>query len=133
MLFRGHAVEGRLILPPEATAWLSRYHDEPIRVELEAVHARRSVPQNRRLWLGYSRALKQAASLMPYSKDELHDALKHRSEVLQDAMLYLPNGEQLGVARSTKRLPMPRFSDYMEEVSATFARGGIDIYADDEP
>jgi hypothetical protein len=129
-MFRGHSIGGRLILPPEAAAYLGRYEDEPVTVEVMPVHSRRSIPQNRRLWLGYSRALKQAATLMPYDKEELHDALKHRSEVIPDAMLYLPNGEPLGISRSTKRLSVPRFGDYMEEVTATFARGGMDLFSD---
>lgn len=130
MIYRGHAVAGALLLPPEAAAWLRRYEDEPLHVELTPVHARRSVPQNRRLWAGYARALKHAATLLPYSKDELHDALKQRSEVIPEAMLYLPNGDPIGVSKSTRRLPVPKFSDYMEEVTALFARGGIEIYED---
>ena len=131
MLFRGHAVKGALILQPEAAAWLHRYDDEPMQVELTAIHARRSIPQNRRLWAGYTRALRQAAALLPYSRDELHDALKNRSEVIKPARLYLPNGEPIGEARSTKRLPVPVFGDYMEEVTALFARGGIDLYPEE--
>ena len=131
MLFRGHAVKGALVLPPEAAAWLHRYDDEPMHVELTPVHSRRSIPQNRRLWAGYTRALRQAAALLPYDREELHDALKNRSEVIKPARLYLPNGEPIGESRSTKRLPVPVFSDYMEEVTALFARGGIDLYPEE--
>lgn len=133
MLFRGHAVKGALVLPPEAAAWLHRYDDEPMHVELTPVHARRSIPQNRRLWAGYGRALRQAAALMPYTKDELHDALKNRSEVIKPARLYFPNGDPIGEAKTTRGLSVPVFSDYLEEITATFARGGIDLYPDGEP
>lgn len=131
MIFRGLSVEGRLELPPEARAYVARFGGEPLFVEITPVYSRRTIPQNRRLWAGYGRALKIAQTLMPYTKDELHDALKHRSEVVKPALLYLPNGEALGTARSTKSLNVEQFGDYMEEVSATFARGGIDIYPEE--
>ena len=132
MIFRGHTVEGRLILPPEAEAYLRRYHDEPVYVEIEPVHARRTIPQNRRHWYGLKQALKKAATLMPYTKDEIHEGLKQSSEVIKPARLYFPNGMVLGDSKSSRRLPVPVFSDFLEEVSAKFARGGIDLYEDGE-
>lgn len=132
MLYRCHTVEGRLILPPEAEAYLRRYHDEPVLVEVTPVWSRRSIPQNRRLWLGYSKALKRAAALLPYDKDELHAAMKQRSEVIPVARLYFPDGSVIGDVKSSKRLSVSKFSDYLEEVTATFARGGIDLYEDGE-
>lgn len=128
MLYRGHTKEGRLILPPEADAYLRRYHDEPVLVEITPVWSRRSSSQNRRQWGGYNRVLKMAASLLPYSKDELHDAIKQRSEVIQPARLYFPNGEIIGDSKLSRTLPKPRYSDFMEETGALFARGGMDIW-----
>lgn len=128
MLFRGHSVRGQLILDPKAEAWLRRYDDEPMHVEITPVHARRSVPQNRRMWAGYNRALKSAATLCGFDKDELHDALKQRSEVIPEVPLYTPWGERIGISKSTRRLSVQRMGDYMEEFTALFARGGIDLY-----
>lgn len=116
------------MLPLEAIAYLRRYDAEPMTVEITPVLARRSVAQNRRLWLGYSKALKRAAALLPYDKEELHVAMMGRSEVIKPARLYFPDGSVIGDVKSSRHLSVPQFSEYLEEVSATFARGGIDIY-----
>lgn len=133
MIYCGLVVGGRLVLPPESAVYLGRYEQEPMHVEVTPVHRRRTLPQNRRMWAGLNNALKRAATLMPYDKDEIHNALKNRSEVIPVARLYMPNGEPLGDVKSTKGLSVPMFGDYMEEVTATFARGGIDIYESLEP
>lgn len=126
MLFNGHSVKGHLILAPGAEAWLRRYDDEPLHVELTPVHARRSIPQNRRLWAGYTRALRSFAALSKHDREELHDAMKNR--FLEPVRLYTPDGQVIGEARSTKRLSVPAFGDYMEQVSALFAGWGCDLY-----
>ena len=127
-MFRGHTVEGQLILPPEADAYLRRIHDEPVLIEVSPVWSRRSVPQNRRQWGAYNRALKRVSTLLPCTKEELHDAVKNRSEVIQPARLYFPNGSVIGDAKLSRTLPVSRFGDFMEETSALFASGGIDLY-----
>lgn len=125
---------GRLELTPQAARWLSRYEGEAVEVTITLVHARRSRAQNRRLWAGYRNALMQArdvwekAGIPPPAKEELHDALKARSEVIRPTVIYLPNGDRLGEGRTTRTLSVEGFAEYMEEVTATFARGGIELF-----
>lgn len=128
MLTQGLAVGGRIELPPDprVTAYLWRYDGEPLHLEMTPVHARRSIPQNRRLWAGYTRALKSFSALSGHDREELHDAMKNR--FLAPVRLYTAGGELIGEARSTKRLPVPAFSDFNEEVSALFAGWGCDLY-----
>lgn len=126
MIFRGHSVRGHLVLDPKAEAWLWRYDDEPMHVELTPVYARRSVPQNRRQWAGYTRALRSFAALSGHDKEELHDAMKNR--FIEPVRLYTHNGELIGEARSTKRLPVPKFADFSDQVGALFAGWGVDLW-----
>lgn len=133
MLTQALAVGGRLELPPDprVTAFVWRYDGEPIHLEMTPVHARRSMPQNRRLWAGYGRALRSFAVLSGHDKEELHDAMRNR--FLTPMRLYTSEGEFIGEARSTKRLSVPAFGDYMEQVSALFAGWGVDLYPEEAP
>ncbi|MGE5747316.1 MAG: hypothetical protein ACM33U_08645 [Solirubrobacterales bacterium] len=128
MLTQGLAVGGRIELPPDprVAAYLWRYDGELLHLDMTPVHERRSVPQNRRLWAGYARALKSFSALSGHDRDELHDAMKNR--FLQPARLYTADGRLIGEARSTRRLSVPAFGDYMEQVSALFAGWGCDLY-----
>lgn len=128
MIFQGLSVEGRIVLPPDprVPAYLRRYDGEPLHVEVTPVFARRTPPQNRRLWAGYTRALKSFSALSGHDREELHDAMKNR--FLEPTRLYTPDGQVIGECRSTKRLPVPAFSDFNEEVSALFAGWGCDLY-----
>jgi len=116
------------VIDPKAERWLRLYEDEPIHVELLPILMRRSVPQNRRLWVGYTRALRSFSALSGHSKDELHDAIKNTSEVVEPVRLYAPNGDVIGDVRSTRRLSVERFGDYMEETGAKFANWGCDLW-----
>ena len=130
MIFQALSVGGRLMLPPDprVMAHLHRYEGELLLVEVTPAQARRSLPQNKRLWAGYRRALRSFAALSGHEKEELHDAMKNR--FLQPMRLYTPDGALIGEARSTKRLSVEAFGDYMEEVSALFAGWGVDLYPD---
>ncbi len=126
MIFRAQSEGGRLFLPPEATPFLVRYDHEPLHVEITPLYSRRSLPQNRRLWAGYTRALRSFSALSHHDREELHDAMKNR--FLEPVRLYTADGQVIGEARSTKRLSVPAFGDYMEQVSALFAGWGCDLY-----
>jgi len=130
VIFPALARGGTVDLPLDARRYLLGVEGEPLIVSIELLYGRRSLPQNRRLWKGYTNATKRAASLLvdDCSPSELHYALKQRSQVLTDKPLYLPNGTRIGVGRSTRSLNTARFSDYMEEVSALFAGAGIDLF-----
>ncbi len=131
MIFRARSEAGGLLLPPEAARFLVRYDHEPMHVEVTPVYSRRSFSQNRRLWAGYTRALRSFSVLSRHDREELHDAMKNR--FLEPVRLYTADGQVIGEARSTKRLSVPAFGDYMEQVSALFANWGCDIYPDAVP
>ena len=128
MLTQALSIRGRLEMPndPRVTAWLARYEGELLYAELRPVYERRSIPQNRRLWSGYTRALRSFSALSGHDRDELHEAMKNR--FLQPVRLYTGAGDLIGEARSTKRLSVPAFGDYMEQVSALFAGWGCDLW-----
>ncbi len=51
--------------------------------------------------------------------------------MIRPVRLYTADGQVIGEARSTKRLPVPLFGDYMEEVGAKFANWGCDLWPDE--
>jgi len=130
MIFQGLAVGGRIEVSrdPRVAGFLWRHDGEPLHLEVTPVLLRRTVPQNRRLWAGYARGLKSFSALTGHDRDELHDAMKRRSDVLVDVPLYTPSGDLIGPCRSTKHLARATFSDFNEEVSAAFAGWGLDLY-----
>lgn len=91
---------------------------EPLRIMLTSEEQRRNVEQNKRLWGYVYKTISEQAWVngRRFDADVWHEMLARKFGVCDDVTL--PDGEVVVVRRSTTKMSVKDFADYMNQVEA---------------